>query len=75
MSSNIPHVRRQIAFVRQMKELTKSVNNKGAGQRTTYKNKKGGVQKDALAMGIDYWEEEKQLPQTVLLVDGYNVIK
>lgn len=75
VSSNIPHVKRQIAFARQMKEMSKGGGvQKGVGQRNTYNKKKAGVQRDALALDVEYWEEE-QLPQTVLLVDGYNVIK
>jgi len=71
---NIP-VKRQIRAVRAMKEMMKKSSSKQVGQKNTYKGKKSEVQRAALASDHAYWEEDLRLPQTVLLVDGYNIIK
>jgi hypothetical protein len=69
---NIP-VRRQIAFVKQMKKLMKAEDRPATPPPKKARRKKTGTQKAALAS--DYPAFDPALCTTYLLVDGYNVIK
>lgn len=68
---NIP-VRRQIAFVKQMKKLMKTEDRPATPPPKKARKKKTGVQRAAIAS--DYPEFDPSLCTTFLLVDGYNVI-
>lgn len=69
---NIP-VRRQIAFVKQMKKLMKEDDRPAAPPPKKARKKKTGAQKAAIPS--DYAPFDLSLCTTYLLVDGYNVIK
>jgi hypothetical protein len=69
---NIP-VRRQIAFVKQMKKLMQQDDRPATPPPKKARKKKTGAQRAAIAS--DYPAFDPSLCTTYLLVDGYNVIK
>lgn len=69
---NIP-VRRQIAFVKQMKKIVKEEERPNTAVTKKARKKKDLGQREAIAS--DYASFKPSLCTTYLLVDGYNVIK